>query len=75
MLRMTPPIRKAVLGGVDEEEARALAIEDGMEPMELDALRKLKEGVTSIESLLGIYADRMMEYGDQMQALLHKGSR
>ena len=70
MLKMSPHMRQGVLGGLDEEKARALALEEGMEPMELDALRKLKTGVTSIESLLGIYADRMTEYGDQMQALL-----
>jgi type IV pilus assembly protein PilB len=71
MLRMSPAIRKTVLAGnLDEDQARELAIAEGMEPMELDALRKLKEGSTSIESLLGIYADRMTEYGDQVQALL-----
>lgn len=70
MLKMSPKLRQGVLRGLDEETARELAIEEGMEPMELDALRKLKEGTTSIESLLGIYADRMMEFGDQVQALL-----
>jgi type II secretory ATPase GspE/PulE/Tfp pilus assembly ATPase PilB-like protein len=72
MLKMSPEMRRATLGGLDEEQARALAIEAGMEPMELDALRKVKEGITGIESLLGIFADRMMEFGDEVQALLHK---
>jgi type II secretory ATPase GspE/PulE/Tfp pilus assembly ATPase PilB-like protein len=72
MLRMSTTMRKAVLAGLDEERARVLAIEEGMEPMEFDALRKLKEGTTSIESLLGIYADRMTEYGEEVQALLQR---
>jgi type IV pilus assembly protein PilB len=72
MLRMTPRLRAMVLAGTTEEQARAVAIEEGMEPMEHDALQKLRAGVTGIESLLSIYADRMTEYGDQLAALLRK---
>jgi len=74
MLRMSPKLRELVLDGTSEEQARALAVAEGMELMELDALRKLKEGLTGIESLLGIYADRMTEYGEQVTALLRRGT-
>ncbi|MEN6305703.1 MAG: GspE/PulE family protein [Armatimonadia bacterium] len=73
MVRMTPRLREMVLSGTSEQEAREVAIQEGMQPMEQDALRKLKEGITSIESLLGIYADRMTDYGDQVTALLRRG--
>jgi len=72
MLRMSPQLRELVLAGVNEEQARAVAVQEGMELMERDALAKLKEGLTGIESLLGIYADRMTEFGDQVTALLQK---
>jgi type II secretory ATPase GspE/PulE/Tfp pilus assembly ATPase PilB-like protein len=71
---MGPKLREMVLEGVNEAQARAIAVEEGMELMELDALAKLKEGTTGIESLLGIYADRMTEFGDQVTALLRKSS-
>jgi len=74
MLRMSPKLRELVLDGTSEEQARAVAVAEGMELMELDALRKLKEGTTGIESLLGIYADRMTEYGEQVTALLRRGT-
>lgn len=72
MMRMTPRIKEVVLQGTSEEVARKVALEEGMEPMERDALRKLQEGVTSIESILALYADRMSEYGDQLEALLRR---
>ena len=74
MLRMSPKLRELVLSATSEEQARAVAVAEGMELMELDALRKLKEGITGIESLLGIYADRMSEFGDQVSALLRRPS-
>lgn len=72
MLRMSPALRELVLHGTNEEQAREVAVAEGMELMELDALSKLKEGITGIESLLAIYADRMTEFGDQVTALLQR---
>ncbi|MCE5239190.1 GspE/PulE family protein [bacterium] len=72
MLRMSPQLRELVLTGTNEEQAREVAVAEGMELIELDALTKLKEGVTGIESLLGIYADRMTEFGEQVTALLQR---
>lgn len=72
MLRMSSKMRDLIHSSRSELEVRELALKEGMEPMEADAVRKMIAGETSIESLLSIYADRMIEFGDEVAVLLDR---
>jgi general secretion pathway protein E len=51
LLTMSEPIRRAVLSKADGATIQRLAIEEGMESMYIDGLRKALRGVTTIEEV------------------------
>jgi|CXWL01.1.fsa_nt_gi type II secretory ATPase GspE/PulE/Tfp pilus assembly ATPase PilB-like protein len=51
---MTPALRQMILRKAPMEDLRASALQDGMEPMLVDGLRKAAEGVTSIAEVFRI---------------------
>jgi general secretion pathway protein E len=57
VLLMTDQIRKAVLGHASATEIRRIAVEEGMETMYQDGLRKALDGRTTIEEILRVAED------------------
>ncbi len=51
---ITPALRQMILRKASMEDLRTSALQDGMEPMILDGLRKAAEGVTSIAEVFRI---------------------
>ncbi len=49
LMEVTDDVRKAIGAEVEEDQLRKIAIKDGMTPLRLAALKKVKQGVTSVE--------------------------
>jgi len=54
MMRMTPEIKNLVLKRAPEAEIRAVAITQGMNTLQMSALRKVCQGVTSLEEAMRV---------------------
>ncbi|GIX17912.1 MAG: type II secretion system protein GspE [Rhodothalassiaceae bacterium] len=54
ILEMTDAIRRLLVAHADSREIRAQAIRDGMRPLVLDGLEKVRTGVTSLEEVLRV---------------------
>ncbi len=52
LLRVTPGVRRLIAANAHYDDVRALALEDGMEPMRRDALRKAAAGITTVSEAL-----------------------
>jgi len=52
LMEVTDEVAKAIGAEVPEEQLRKVAIQEGMTPLRQAGLRKVKEGVTSIEEVL-----------------------
>lgn len=52
VLRMSDPVKDAILNGASSMELKELAIENGMETMRMSANKRLLEGVTTIDEVL-----------------------
>jgi type IV pilus assembly protein PilB len=52
LLRVTPAVRRLVAANAHYDEIRAQALDEGMEPMRVDALRKAAAGVTTLHEAL-----------------------
>jgi type IV pilus assembly protein PilB len=74
MMRMTPRIKAHVLEEPTEDTVRAIAQEEGMRTLEEDALGKMRDGVIGIDGLLGIYADRMTEFEEEIAPLIGRAA-
>ncbi len=59
-LETTQPIRQMILDRVGAVEFRRKAIEFGMEPLIQAGLRKVKDGVTTLEEVMGVCATEEM---------------
>ena len=54
MMRMTPEIKDLVLRRAPEADIRAMAITQGMSTLQMSALRKVCQGVTSLEEAMRV---------------------
>ncbi|MBD3236655.1 MAG: hypothetical protein GF330_08120 [Candidatus Eisenbacteria bacterium] len=54
MMALSPSLRKLVAGQADVGSLRRLAIEEGMRTLRQDGLRKVQEGVTTLEEVLRV---------------------
>ncbi len=54
LMDMTPALREAAFNGMHTDELRKLAIQGGMATLQIDACRKVLEGVTTFEEVLTI---------------------
>ncbi|MFN7825747.1 MAG: type IV-A pilus assembly ATPase PilB [Pseudobdellovibrionaceae bacterium] len=52
VMRMTEPIKEAVLRGASQAELRSIARSEGMRTLRRSAILKLKRGITTIEEVL-----------------------
>jgi len=52
VLKMSDPIKDAILNGASSMELKELAIENGMETMRMSSNKRLLEGVTTIDEVL-----------------------
>lgn len=53
MMEATQPIKEAITAEVGESALRKIAIKEGMRTLRVDALEKARDGITSIEEVLG----------------------
>lgn len=49
---MTPAMRHLILRGGSTDEIKELAIEEGMLTLRMDGMKKVEQGVTSLEEVL-----------------------
>ena len=51
-MRVTPRLRRAILEGWPQGRLRELAIEEGMVPLRESGLRRVFEGLTTVEEVI-----------------------
>jgi len=54
VMEIMDPIKEAIVKGVSTEELRAKAKKEGMRTLRESGLKKVKEGVTTLEAVLGV---------------------
>ncbi|MBW2146282.1 MAG: type IV-A pilus assembly ATPase PilB [Deltaproteobacteria bacterium] len=52
MMEMTDTLKLAVTSGVPESQLRKMAIKEGMKTLRMDALDKVRDGITSLDEVL-----------------------
>jgi type IV pilus assembly protein PilB len=57
-LRITADARAMILSGLSGDRIQKLALESGMIPLRLSGLRKVAQGVTTLEEVLAVVADQ-----------------
>ena len=58
VLRITADVRGLILSGFSADRTQKLALESGMVPLRLAGLRKVAQGVTTLEEVLAVVADQ-----------------
>src|SRR5713101_95451 len=58
VLRITADVRGMILSGVSADHIREFALKNGMIPLRLSGLRKVAQGVTTLEEVLAVVADQ-----------------
>src|SRR5256885_894320 len=58
VLRITADVRGMILSGFSADRIQKLALESGMVPLRLAGLRKVAQGVTTLEEVLAVVADQ-----------------
>jgi len=58
VLRITADVRGMILSGVSADLIREFALKNGMIPLRLSGLRKVAQGVTTLEEVLAVVADQ-----------------
>src|SRR5437667_7342874 len=58
VLRITADVRGLILSGFSADRIQKLALESGMVPLRLAGLRKVAQGVTTLEEVLAVVADQ-----------------
>jgi len=58
VLRITADVRAMILSGVSADCIQELALKSGMIPLRLSGLRKVAQGVTTLEEVLAVVADQ-----------------
>src|SRR3989442_1322308 len=58
VLRITADVRGLILSGFSADRIQKLALESGMIPLRLAGLRKVAQGVTTLEEVLAVVADQ-----------------
>ncbi len=53
VMKLTPKVKDAIFNGATQRELRKIAVEEGMNSLRRNALRKVKVGLTTIEEVLG----------------------
>ncbi len=61
MMKATPNIRELILQDASTDEIRKMAIKEGMRSLELSALAKVTQGITTIEEAMRVTTLRMDE--------------
>jgi type IV pilus assembly protein PilB len=51
LLMISPELRRLIVQGASVDEMRMLALEQGLRPLTQQALRRAREGVTSLEEV------------------------
>ena len=64
MMKVTPKVRELILQDASTDEIRKLAIKEGMRSLELSALAKVTQGITTIEEAMRVTTLRMDEGAD-----------
>lgn len=52
VMEITEPIQKAIVSRVPEDQLRKIAIKEGMITLRMDALNKVREGISTIEQVI-----------------------
>src|SRR2546425_7000243 len=58
VLRIPADVRGMILSGVSADHIREFALKNGMIPLRLSGLRKVAQGVTTLEEVLAVVADQ-----------------
>ena len=58
VLRITADVRGLILSGFSADRIQKLALESGMVPLRLAGLRKVAQGVTTLDEVLAVVADQ-----------------
>src|SRR2546426_3849895 len=58
VLRITADVRAMILSGFSADRIQELALKSGMIPLRLAVLRKVAQGVTTLEAVLAVVADQ-----------------
>src|SRR2546425_3184095 len=58
VLRITADVRGMILSGLSADHIREFAVKNGMVPLRLSGLRKVAQGVTTLEEVLAVVADQ-----------------
>ncbi|MCD6217489.1 Flp pilus assembly complex ATPase component TadA [bacterium] len=61
MMKVTPNVRELILQDASTDEIRKMAIKEGMRSLELSALAKVTQGITTIEEAMRVTTLRMEE--------------
>ncbi len=67
VLELTPRIRELIVAGASEQDVRSTALASKMTSLGEDGLRKVMEGITTIEEVL-----RVIEVREDLQTFCHK---